>query len=370
MAALASAARSNLALTLLSTAPLGTPVTIPAPTAATAPASGSYCGAASAASFLSISAGAAAGLEVKPPLAPCLSPGAAPPAGLPAPPAPAVTLTASAATALAGLLPAGARISLSVVQNGLSPRSETAGLSKLTYPALPALSDLAIRAQTAAATAAAAAAGTRPRSRALQLLSSVLSTINAAIASASGGKTSAQASQGDFLAANPRPTTSSDLLPSRPMDSRVVSLSVLGAPGAGEVTLASNVTVVVPLRDTSTVTFNAARGTAGPPNVGQGAFLSPVINITCPTSPAAARRGITAQYISGLPASTSPSVTLQSATQVGFTGVVGATVQTAAVGGGAVAIGGEESASVDTLSGGAPPTVSSSSSRTSISSIP
>ena len=88
MAALASAARSNLALTLLSTAPLGTPVTIPAPTAATAPASGSYCGAASAASFLSISAGAAAGLEVKPPLAPCLSPGAAPPAGLPAPPRP------------------------------------------------------------------------------------------------------------------------------------------------------------------------------------------------------------------------------------------------------------------------------------------
>jgi ribonuclease HII len=161
MAAAATQALSKLAAALVARAAAGTQVDIQAPAAATIPATGSYCGALSAASFVSLRPGTAAAVSVNPPLAPCIAPGGAAPAGLPLP-APSVSLPPSVASALAALHP-GLAVSLSVVQNGFSPVSETAGLSKLVYKALPAKSDLAIREQVraakAAAVAAAAAAG-------------------------------------------------------------------------------------------------------------------------------------------------------------------------------------------------------------------
>jgi hypothetical protein len=247
---------------------------------------------------------------------------------------------------------------LQLVQNGVSPYSETAGLSALRYPALPALSDLQIASDVSQAEKEALK-GRRGLGRLFPTVAASARGLSDAIAAAvagSGGTTAAQSSQSSLLALNPRATTSFDMLASRPMDSRTVTLSSpsKGLAGGNVVALPTPLTLTIPLRDVSIVQPSGAW------NVGQGGFLSPTINVTCPRSPAAAAAGIAAKFTSG--GRGAANVTLKSATQVTFTGVVGATGEAVgAPGGEAVSVAGASSATTDLLSTGEATTYAASS---------
>jgi len=172
----------------------------------------------------------------------------------------------------------------------------------------------------------------------------------------SGGVTAGGASQGSLLAVAPRSTTARDMLPSRPLDSRVLTIApLLGSEGTtttsssgsssgtlSTLVLRSPLQLVIPLRDLSIVSPSG-----GPPMLGQGLFLSPVINITCPTSPqaAAAPGGILATYASG--GTGAIAIKLLSSTLTPYTDVVGTTGESAA--GADAAIAGATSASRDAL---------------------
>jgi hypothetical protein len=105
-------------------------------------------------------------------------------------------------------------------------------------------------------------------------------------------------------AAAPKPSAVPDRLPSRAVDSRVVSVNFMAA-GAGR--RASGIVVAppgepflitIPIRDLSIVQWDAATGRSGGVDIGQGGFLSPILNVTCPATLEAARaRGIASRII-------------------------------------------------------------------------
>ncbi len=124
-------------------------------------------------------------------------------------------------------------------------------------------------------------------------------------------------------------------------DGRLLRRRTRGAGAAapsGALELTAPISVTIPLRDPSIVTGWDA---SAPParqaarvNIDRGAIATPVYNNTCPVSPEGAARGIVARVaVSGdseegapLPASApapTGAVRLVSATQVGYTGVVG-----------------------------------------------
>jgi hypothetical protein len=131
----------------------------------------------------------------------------------------------------------------------------------MAYAALPAVSDLAIASDAAAAQAMGAAAGGGGARRA-SILGSVLSAMNAAVAGQKGTTASA-ASQGSLLAVSPRARLSEDLLPGRAMDSRTVTLSaLLPTSSTATLTLPTPIQLVIPLRDLSLVSWDAATQSA------------------------------------------------------------------------------------------------------------
>ena len=402
LAANASAAVQALSLGALRAAGAITPGAPPVyfasapPAAVSGPTGPPYCGPAFSVSTVVLSPGASSSLEIKPALNPCMPqprPGAAPlpPSLLASAPPPSVALTPAATRALGALYP-GRTMAIQVVQHGLSPVSEITGLDRVQHAALPAVSDVSIAASTLAAQIAAGIAppppsaappATSSAARALGYFNAVLSAIQAAVAG-SGGTNTQQASQSSLLAVSPRSTTAQDMLSGRPMDSRSVSLSVLGvsastssgsagaaaaAAAAPVVTLPTPVTLVIPLRDLSVVT---GWDPSLPPgsqstgvNVGQGSFLTPTLNITCPLNPTAAAARIQVTVVTnqpGLPPpASSATVTLVKATQVSFTGVVGSASETAAgAGGDALSIAGDTSQNQQLLSasGAGSPTLS------------
>ncbi len=233
--------------------------------------------------------------------APPPPPGGAPPPGLRVPP-PSVEVPAGAAAALAAAAPAGAPLSLAVVQWGVSPVSETAGLGALAYPALRRNDTLAAAADAAAAAAAeaeaaAAAAASRAGDRRRVLAFSVSGLFSALTSFASvgdggggggggaiapGGATAA--SNAALRAAAPLPRTSADRLPGRPLDSRVVSIRVLSG-GGGAVAVegllfSPPLLVTVPLRDPSIVRWE--NGVPVGVEVGTAAFTRRAVTVSCP----------------------------------------------------------------------------------------
>ena len=265
--------------------------------------------------------GAPIAFNLAPAMSPCMPPLDSGLVSLPAQvvaaqPPPSISVSAVAATFISLKAP-GASVSLT--QWGFSPFNETAGLNALVYAAPPALSDLSL-ALTAAAAQALSNAPARRLARALGV------TALDAVLAATGGTSAASAAQAALTdpskGGTPRATTAIDLLPDRPLDSRVLSVRVTDSAGKA-VDLSRGVfpvSVTVPFRDLSIVKWNAALKTATV-DVGNSGFAQPTISVMCPVSPAAATKGIVATYIRG--GSGAAVVTLENVLLASYTGVIG-----------------------------------------------
>jgi len=259
-----------------------------------------------------------------PPCAGASTPGAPAPVSLPAaiiaaapPPSVAVSRPLLAELASRGAAYAGA--SLSVVQWGVSPVSETAGLGAIRYKPLEKAGTLAAEADAVMANATA-----RGREgRRLGVISSLFSALQT-LTRGSGREGSSLSPAGATVAANaalreaaPRPTVAYDRLPNRPLDSRVVSVTLASRAGAPlpVVGLATPFLITIPLRDLSIVQWDLKSGAATGVSVGNAAFSPRAVNVTCPSSLAAARAGISAVFTAPPPlAGTAAAVSLATAT--------------------------------------------------------
>ena len=88
-----------------------------------------------------------------------------------------------------------------------------------------------------------------------------------------------------------------DLLPDRPLDTRVLSAELVSAGAVvqtGDTALPFFITL--PLRDTSILRPDTSSVGGIRADIGQGQFVSPVINFSCPSSPAEAWAGIRSVY--------------------------------------------------------------------------
>ena len=330
--ALLSSAALNASDGSSSTRPVVSYTSLP-PAEAAAPL---YCGPSLAMSASLLPSGSAAAapdlvLPIAGAMPPCSSACAAPaavtlPAALvAAAPPPSVTIPGALLAQLAGS-PLYAGASLSVVQWGVSPFPQAAGTGIIPYAALVKPGTLAAAADAAAAAAAGAPSGagsSRASSlRALGILpealtdtlSSLLFTLSAAAAaapppyplSAAGATVSANTV---LRVVAPRPTVAYDLLPARPMDSRVVSIGLSSRSGealplqqARALTFNSSAglfSVTLPILDLSIVRLNASAPPGTPPsiNVGTSALRTLALTVTCPRSAAeVVAQGVRAVY--------------------------------------------------------------------------
>ena len=306
-----------------------------------------YCGAAVSSTALKPAPGTAIDFPLSSALPPCpasdsaarnVAPNAA---VLAAQTPPALTASSEAAAALAASAPGS---SVALTQWGVSPFKETAGLSALSYAALPSLSDLDLAATEAAAKSSAQSAVRRLSHSLLRALGGGVNALDTVLAAVGG--TSAASAANDALAST-RPTTVVDLLPDRPLDSRVVSVRVADTAG-NPVALARGVftySVTVPLRDLGILKWDDALKTATV-DVGNSGFAQPAIRVKCPVSPAAATAGVAATYIRG--GTGSAAVRVEKVLVVSYTGVIGGATTTgtggptltaiATSGGGAVSV--------------------------------
>ena len=322
---------SGVTTSLVSTAPAGSSRTVTtAPVEASVPGA-NYCGPGITSTVFKPGAVARSStLSLSPALNPCLSLSSNGLVTLPydivtAQPAPALSITVAAVAALSRVAP-GATVSLT--QWGISPFNETAGVDALSYAAPPAVSDISL-ASTAAAAQALSNTPARRLARALGVTSLDV------VLAATGGTSAASAAQAALTdpskGGTPRATTAIDLLPGRPLDSRVLSVRVTDAAGKA-VDLSRGVfpvSVTVPFRDLSIVKWNAALKTATV-DIGNSGFAQPVLSVICPTSTASAARGIVATYVRG--GIGSAVVRLKSAQLVEYTGVVGTTTTSGTAG--------------------------------------
>ena len=346
---------------LLSAVPAGQIVPIATPPDDAFTPGGTYCGAAVSSRAVSVVAGALLTVST-PTLNPCSSTTTLPDSVLISVAAPSIEASARSAAALSGAVPGAA---LTLTQWGVSPFPETSIIVS-AYPAPPSLSDLDLAATTAAAQALASAPARR-LARAL----GVTTALDAVIA-ATGGTSAASASSSALtdpsMGGTPRPTTAIDLLPSRPLDSRVISVGVLNRNGTA-VNISRGVftyDVVVPLRDLSIIKWDRTLQSATV-DVGNSGFAQPTISVTCPLSPAAAARGIKAVYVVG--GSGAASVQFVSSRLASYTDVVGS-VTTAGSGGDTLAnVAAPGSAAVSTDLLALPKINNSSDSSTSIGAV-
>ncbi len=196
-------------------------------------------------------------------------------------PPPTVMLPPALLAALHGGGGGGRGVSLKMVQWGVSPFNETAGLNALTYAPLPSEQALSIASGGALGELPAATlsvGGTLRRARALlaRLLSSA----------ASGALTAS-------LESLPPAQPILDRLPSRPLDTRVVTveLALGGAGGARISRLPAPVLVTLPLRDPSLVVVDGATGLARAAPFSASTFPRATFAFTCPDSLAGLRFG-------------------------------------------------------------------------------
>ena len=273
---------------------------------------GQYCGPALSIAALrmggtgnNVAAAAAAKAIAFPPISPCVSAGgvvAIPPAVLAA--APPISLLLSDGI-LAAMSKAGAK-DAAVVAFGTSPNPEvTAGGAALLFTAPesgrgstgPKIAPIEGRRLERGESLFGLLRS--PLSRALGLIESISAAANYLVAASGAGgiKTAYGSTLAAAAALIPLNSTTRDLAPMRPLDTRVVRIELgIAAP------FATPAIVTLPWRDPSIIAwpFVADATTAITTNfkVGQTALnaASPVINITCPLSLAAALAGIKAVY--------------------------------------------------------------------------
>ena len=185
----------------------------------------------------------------------------------------------------------GATIDVTMVQWGVSPMPENAGLGNALYdtPLAPGAAEAAAR-----GSGSASSSGRRLGARISDAYVSLVRVL-AGSASANAGAGVATASAASSTLS--RPAKTRDRLPNRPIDSRPVTVTVK----AGGVPVAlgglnASFLVTIPLRDLSIVKWDSGAGAATGVSVGTDSFFSPSINVTCPASPAAAMAAIAARY--------------------------------------------------------------------------
>ena len=255
-------------------------------------------------------------------------------------PPPSVTLSPYLLASLASLLPPSAGGSVSLVQWGVPPHAEcTQGL---TFPALPAASDVELQTKQKSALALVNSGrrggGGNAVRRLQSLIASSQDTMNAIVASV-GGTTAPQATSSALLALSPRATIASDALPDRAMDSRTVTVTMGSLPQ--DTVLPVPYLVTLPLLNPGIIVWDSDRVVGY--TIGQAGFATISYNLTCPTSPAGAARGID-YSLTGPPgfSSTSLGVRLVRVVAVSYLGVVGEQVESSALGGmGSVGLGGD-----------------------------
>ena len=275
------------------------------------------------------------------------------------PPSVAVSRSLQAELSARGAAYAGA--SLSVVQWGVSPVSETAGLATIRYKPLVKPGTLAAEADAVMANVTALGGGFARR---LGFISSLFATLQAIARGRTEGASTLSptgatvATNAALRAAAPRPTFAYDRLPSRPLDSHIVSVTLTSRAGAPlpAANLAAPFLVTIPLRDLSIVQWDSRAGAATGFGVGNTAFTTRAMNVTCPSSPETARAGVAAVFtappsLAGMPA----VVTLASVAPVSFSAATDVVREalSANVGFGGDAVGGSGD---PPRAAGAPPT--------------
>jgi hypothetical protein len=238
-------------------------------------------------------------------------------------------------------------VSVSITQWGVSPFPETAGGKSALFKAIPAASDVA------AAALSSAAAGINVKGAKKRFLQTGVSGNSsggggsggdsaatlAALVTATGGQSVIEAATAALLARFPRASRVSDLLPDKPLDSRVMDVGVsLRATGgavdpAGMLTLSPPLRVTVPLRDLSIVAWdsNGSDSAAGV-NIGTKAFAQASVAVVCPTSPKATQAD--AQWTSG-GGGAAAAVRVEAVVASAFSAVVGSELESAPVSDGA-----------------------------------
>jgi hypothetical protein len=265
--------------------------------------------------------------------------------------------------------------SLQVVQWGVSPVSQNAGTATIPYKPL-------IKPGTTAANADAVLANSsgsigsggrgmggggrsllnfQPPHPFPRSLASISSIFYSSLGTLVGGNSNPQglSATGPTVASNvilrqaaPRPSVSYDLMGSRPNDSRVVSVSLVGK-GGNTLTppttpATSPYIVVVPINDLSIIKYDASKGRVVSVDVGNSAMAGPTLSVQCPSTPKDALTGVKATYLSPPSLLNTPaSVTLKNITGLTFSQVSQLTQSGSPVGdvgfGGALSGGGEGS---------------------------
>lgn len=210
-------------------------------------------------------------------------------------PPPSVAISPAGLSAL-GTAAEGSRVSVQVTQWGWSPEpANPANFAALSYPAL--------KSNRAAALSSGSSAASRRLGvveaaipRELGFVASLVSAFSPSSSLASSAVDVTTAAVAELI---PLPTRASDVNPAHPLDSRVVSVRVTSASGqrvAAGVFSNAPLNVTIPLLDLSIVAWDSATNQSTGVNIGQAARAGPVINVTCPTSLAAANSGIAAVY--------------------------------------------------------------------------
>jgi hypothetical protein len=129
--------------------------------------------------------------------------------------------------------------------------------------------------------------------------SAARSSLSAAAAAATAALTGTRASPSTSPSVASAAAAIRDALPSRGLDSRVVSINAVPAGGSSPLRVRSAAApflITLPLRDLSIVEWDGARSVAPAVDIGQKALAGPVINVTCPATPGdAAARGVAAR---------------------------------------------------------------------------
>ena len=322
--AVSSALSALTSAALRSAKPGDAPLTITTTVAPSTRADGLlvYCGSGLSLSAARVTLGdSGAGaflLAVSAPLPPCVAAGSAvsmPPTVVSSAPAPSVQLSASSLASLSAALGPRA-VDVRVVQWGVSPHNETAGLSEIEYPAPR---------RTGAQTVIV-------RSAARRLVDGWVAPTAAGSAGVSGLSV-VDAAMSAVNALAPPPVTVKDALPTHPIDTRVVSIAL--ADSATGMTINTTLlragvvfNVTLPLRDPSLTEWNATTGAASSVKIAQAALLAPVFALTCPSGPLPAGAAVPAR-VSGARTGEQPLVRFISSQSLAFGAALSAAPQSA-----------------------------------------
>ena len=185
------------------------------------------------------------------------------------------------------------KVAVRIVQWGTSPYNETSGLDKVSVsnPAANA-SIVSLTGETtdhrrlqAVIDYAVHVSGSGGKAGTLGVFGSGLrwlqSIVGATVVSPSAASPSSSSANAAASALTPAAMKVSDLIASRPLDARVVSVD-LSVGGIAQTAFSTPLYITIPLRDLSIVTFNGKTGEPESVAVGQTAIITREFSVVCP----------------------------------------------------------------------------------------